>query len=229
MSYLWETHMHTAETSRCAQVGAAEMVAAYKKAGYHGVVITDHFLNGNNVARHNAPWQRRVDVMMRGYNAARITGEWLGIHVLFGYEFTYHGADYLTYGIEEAFLRDQPDLADLPIDDYVQRVHAAGGFISQAHPFRAAWYMPNNVEKRWDIIDAVEVFNGSHLASERQWDEDALAMALAHDLIQTAGSDAHTLMDVGTAGVSFEESFCTSDALLAAFRARKGKIIRNRA
>lgn len=44
MGYRYETHMHTAEGSRCGRMPAAEMVRAYKKLGYTGVFVTDHFL-----------------------------------------------------------------------------------------------------------------------------------------------------------------------------------------
>ena len=55
--YLWETHMHTSETSRCARSPAAKMVAAYKDAGYHGIVVTDHFLNGYSCMEKDWPWR----------------------------------------------------------------------------------------------------------------------------------------------------------------------------
>lgn len=228
--YLWETHMHTAETSRCAQSPAADMVRAYKNAGYHGVVITDHFLNGNNRAlRGHSDWQAKIDVMVKGYKAAKEAGDALGLAVLCGCEFTYQGGDFLTYGIGEAFWRDQPDLAQLDVDTYVRRVHAAGGLVSQAHPFRMAWYMPDHIDKRWDIVDAFEVFNGSHDEHDRNWDDQSLAMAREHDLLQTAGSDAHSLRDIATAAMVFPEPFDTDEAFLDAIRAGNGSILRNRA
>lgn len=228
-SFLWETHLHTAETSRCAENTAKEMMRACKRAGYHGVVVTDHFLNGYTVAPRNAPWQRRVDGMLKGYKAAKAVGDAIGLVVLLGCEFAYQGGDFLTYGVDEAFYRDQPDLADLSIDAYVQRVHAAGGLISQAHPYREAVYMPADVAKRWDIVDAVEVYNGSHATANRIWDDRALAMAREHSLLMTAGSDAHRISDVGTAAIAFDEAFDTDEAFLAALRSGVGEIIRNRA
>ena len=41
--YLYETHMHTKESSACAHNTGAEMARAYKEAGYTGIIITDHF------------------------------------------------------------------------------------------------------------------------------------------------------------------------------------------
>ena len=46
MSYLYETHCHTKESSACGLATADEMIAAYHQKGYRGVIITDHFFNG---------------------------------------------------------------------------------------------------------------------------------------------------------------------------------------
>lgn len=225
--YLWETHMHTSETSRCATNTAAEMVQAYRDAGYHGVIITDHFVNGYSTSTAPGPWHKRMDRFLKGYRAAKAYGDSIDMPVLLGLEFTHEAADFLTYGIDEDFLYDQKDLGGITPDELVARVHAAGGFISQAHPFRSAWYMPANVAKRWDIVDAIEVFNGSHRPENREWDDQALAMAQAHSLLETAGSDAHSIRQVATAATAFPEPFCTMDAFIAAMRGGYATIVRN--
>ena len=48
MKYLFETHMHTCEISKCVRSTGAEMARTYYESGYSGIVVTDHFLNGNN-------------------------------------------------------------------------------------------------------------------------------------------------------------------------------------
>ena len=224
--FLWETHMHTEESSLCGQMPAADIVRAYKNAGYHGVIITDHFVNGNSPGNMTAPWQRRMDILLRGYKAALEAGTALGIHVLLGWEYLHHGAEFLTYGLNESFLRDNPDLDRIGVDAYVLRVRAAGGFVSQAHPFRTATYLPPVVEKRWDLVDAFEVCNGSHLRAERAWDARALAMAKRRRLLMTAGSDAHTAVQVATAALSFAEPFATARDFLTVLRAGAGEVVR---
>lgn len=225
--YRWETHLHTQETSICGQDAAADMVDACKRAGMHGIIVTDHFVGGNSHASKAAPWQKRMDRMLRGYKAAKTRGDAIGMPVLLGWEYAYQGGDFLTYGLEEAFLRDQPDLADITIEEYVRRVHDAGGLVSQAHPFRQAWYMPSVVQKRWDIVDALEVYNGSHTEEERAWDDAALALAKEHDLLQMAGSDAHSVRGVNMGCLAFEQRFDTMEEFLAALRAGEGSVYRN--
>ena len=48
--YLYDTHVHTSEGSACGQNTGAEMARAYQKAGYAGIVVTDHFFYGNTEA-----------------------------------------------------------------------------------------------------------------------------------------------------------------------------------
>ena len=45
--YIYETHLHTSEGSACGRSKAADIVHAYKAAGYTGIIITDHFFYGN--------------------------------------------------------------------------------------------------------------------------------------------------------------------------------------
>jgi histidinol phosphatase-like PHP family hydrolase len=57
--HLWETHLHTAEGSACAGTPAAEMARAHHQAGYEGIVVTDHFFNGNTAVPAGLPWKER--------------------------------------------------------------------------------------------------------------------------------------------------------------------------
>lgn len=49
MLYRYETHLHCSRCSACATSSSQEMVRAYRKAGYAGFVLTDHFIHGNGV------------------------------------------------------------------------------------------------------------------------------------------------------------------------------------
>jgi len=41
--YKIELHSHSAESSRCGLIEAAEVVKKYKEAGYSALVLTDHY------------------------------------------------------------------------------------------------------------------------------------------------------------------------------------------
>lgn len=226
--YLWETHLHTAESSGCGRASAKDMIKAYHQAGYQGVIITDHFLNGYSAASRSASWHQRIDTVFAGYQAAKRTGDALGIIVLAGVEYYVKGADFLVYGLPISFYIDQSDLCRISIETFTARVHEAGGFLSQAHPYREAAYIKETVEKRWDLVDAIEVINGSHAVSQRSFDNKALMLCLEHHLLQTAGSDAHSMDRVATAALCFEYPITSEEEFLCALRTGEGKALRLR-
>ena len=65
--YLYDTHVHTSEGSACGQNTGAEMAGAYQKAGYAGIVVTDHFFYGNTAADRSLPWKDWVEQFCKGY------------------------------------------------------------------------------------------------------------------------------------------------------------------
>ena len=68
-----QMHLHTAESSRCARVGGADMARACKEAGYDLIVVTDHFFNANTCVPYDLPWEEQVRGLFAGYRAAKLT------------------------------------------------------------------------------------------------------------------------------------------------------------
>ena len=201
--YFYELHCHTAETSRCGKSSAADMVAAYKEKGFSGVVITDHFVNGYSYAALPDTWQEKMDAFVKGYHAALEAGERLGIQVYFGFEYTNdgnNGEDYLILGLsEENLRRDMIDCDQWPIERVVKQVHALGGIIIRAHPYREDAYIAEACVQRPGLdIDAVEVFNGGN--KREVYNLRAQEMALREGKPFVAGSDTHS---VGTTASNF--------------------------
>ena len=128
MAYPFEMHFHTDEVSPCGNVPAAEAAAAYRREGYAGVVVTDHYA-AYNFARFPGDWDTKVDAYLAGYRAAKAAGEPLGLTVLLGLELRLDGAEktgepaldalrdsineYLVYGVTEEQLRRYPALYTL--------------------------------------------------------------------------------------------------------------------
>lgn len=141
--FRYETHMHTSEVSRCAHATARDMILACQRQGYDGAVITDHFLQGNSHANIPAPWPQRVSILMEGYRRAQ--GRW-GCHRadrisgLGGHARWARSADLRAgRGFPAGKSRSLPaNLRSLLPPAYAQ----AGGFVSQAHPYREAFYVP---------------------------------------------------------------------------------------
>ena len=133
MPFLYETHCHCAQCSKCAHSTAADMVRAYHSAGYAGLVLTDHFIFGNTAVPKDLPWEERMHRYYDAYLEAKAEGHKLDFDVIFGIEHFYGGGkEILFYGIDLAFLLNNPDIPDISIDTLVSRVHAAGGIAIHA-------------------------------------------------------------------------------------------------
>ena len=140
--YLYDTHVHTSEGSACGQNTGAEMAGAYQKAGYAGIVVTDHFFYGNTAADRSLPWKDWVEQFCNGYEHAKEEGDKIGLQVFFGWESGYQGTEFLIYGLSKEWLLEHPEIKDADVKEQYELVHAGGGIVSQAHPFREEDYIP---------------------------------------------------------------------------------------
>ena len=139
--FLYDAHVHTAESSKCGKWSGAEAAEAYKRKGYSGIIITDHYINGNTRADRTAPWEEQVAVATAGYKAAKARGDEIGLKVFFGFEAATDGAEFLTYGLDEEWLLQHPESAQLPMKEYLALVREAGAFVVHAHPFRRSRHL----------------------------------------------------------------------------------------
>ena len=87
----------------------------------------------------------------------------------------YYGSTIQLLSLEMC-IRDSPDIAQWPLEEYLARVKAAVGFCCHAHPFREAYYIVP-FQPQPQLFEAFEVFNNHHAPENRIWDQKALAMA----------------------------------------------------
>jgi hypothetical protein len=221
VSYLYETHLHTVQSSACAVSGAAQYIRAYREKGYAGIIVTDHFYNGNSCLPRNLPWKEWVNRFCRGYEEARGEGERLGLDVFFGWEETFDGCDdYLVYGLDKAWLLEHPESRRWTRAEQYRAVKAGGGCVVQAHPFRQHYYI-RKVILSAGCVDAVEAANaGNH---EQSYDALAMRYAKKLGLPATAGSDVHDVEQVFNGdvfGVYFDKKLNSIADFVAAIKNR---------
>jgi len=192
MAFLYETHLHTKESSSCGVSSGREYVRKYLDLGYTGVIITDHFFNGNCRADRNLPWKRWVQEYIRGYEITREEGLRRGLDVFFGWEESLDGDDYLIYGLDHKWLLVHPEAAGWTPEEQYNEVTRNGGCVVLAHPFRFAHNI-NRVSARNAYASAVEVANSGNSQIS-----DALAWEYAKKIkvTATAGSDIHYAADI---------------------------------
>ena len=161
--YRYETHLHTVESSACGVTPGSEYPAIFKSRGYDGIFITDHFFHGNTRPSRELPWPEYVDAYIKGYEEAKKAGDAIGFKVFFGIEENFSGDEYLIYGVDKAFLLAHPDIPHWTREEMISWVHAAGGAVIQAHPFRDRPYI-KMIHLHPEGIEGIEGINTANTA-----------------------------------------------------------------
>lgn len=185
--YLYETHCHTAEGSKCASCSGAELAKFYAEKGYQGIVVTDHFYGGNTAVDKQLPWEQWVEQFMKGYEAAKAAGASLGLQVFFGWEYNDRGTEFLTYGLGKEWLLAHPEVADIAPDKYCELIRREGGILIHAHPFRQRGYI-RMIRLIPQLTDGVEVVNK---CNEPKANYLADQYADNFNLMKVGGTDFH--------------------------------------
>ena len=153
--------------SPCSRLSVRDIIEMGRACGLDGVCITDH---------------DTMDVL------AQITEGFQsdGLLVLVGQEYATPQGDYLVFGDVEGLV---PDMSGLEL---LSAVEGVGGAVIAAHPFRG--WRPSDVSVLERGRPVIEVENGRNTDAE-----NAMAQALSRklDLISVAGSDAHSLSELG--------------------------------
>ena len=156
--YLYDPHTHTAETSKCGHLPAADVVERYVKHGFSGLVVTDH-LHPEYLSRIDTEhdWQKAMDHYLSGYKASKKRGDELGFDVILGAElrFPQNDNDYLVYGIDEDWLRSNPYMCCTSAREFYEKFHNEV-LIIHAHPYR-----DGNTTVFEDAVDGTEIINGN--------------------------------------------------------------------
>lgn len=200
--FKYETHLHTREGSACASCSGKEYVDKYLKLGYAGIIVTDHFFNGNCAISNDIPWEDRVELFCKGYEEAKKEGDKKGLQVMFGWESNYDCDEYLIYGLDKKWLLKHPEVMEWDQKEQYQNVKKAGGLVVQAHPFRERDYI-ERINLHPYQSDAVEVCNAGNRTT---WDATAMLYGRRFKKPITAGSDIHRASSVafGCYGVAFD-------------------------
>lgn len=196
----YETHLHTSETSPCGRVPAVDAVRIYKRAGYTGIVVTDHYFRDFFEDQHFKSWAAKIARYLEGYHNALEEGARLGLDVHLGMEirFDENANDYLVYGFDEDFLRRNKKLYRLGLESFRKLTAGSGIVIVQAHPFR-----PHMIPADPSLLDGIEVYNGNprHDSSNHL----ALEYAQQNGLKMLSGSDFHQTQDAARGGITVAE------------------------
>ena len=195
MKYKIEMHAHTSQTSPCGQLSAEELVELYVKAGYSGIVITDHFRLGSTILPQDDP-EAQLRKFFSGHEAAWRAGARAGIRVYQGAEIFFEKSphqEFLLYGAEPEFFKKCLAYIHGSIEEFYPFARENDVLVFCAHPYRDCPPDPN-------FIDGVEAYNmkpGVDLHNER-----SVQFALDNGLMQISGSDTHAVAHVARGGIA---------------------------
>lgn len=220
MKFRYDMHVHTADTSPCGKLPAEQVVKMHKEAGYTGIVITDHYFDGFFTRRGDMPWRQKVDDYLRGGRLAAEAGARHNLQVFQGLELRFSGSmnDYLVYGLNDAFLYENPALYALGLAGFRERIVGLDVLVFQAHPFRPGMDRP-----RPELLDGLEVFNGNNCHHSN--DHLAEAMAQEFGMLRVSGSDFHERADLATGGIYLPSRPANLAELMQLLREGKQSII----
>lgn len=223
MSYIYETHLHTCFASLCGRSKGSEYISFYKELGYAGIIVTDHFFNGNCRVSKELPWKERVEQYCEGYEDAKTEGDRQGLQVFFGWEANFDGDEYLIYGLDKEWLLNHPDMLSWNHITHYEEISKAGGLIVQAHPFRERIYL-SSLNLHPHQCHAWEVANAGNPSMQ---DKLAYRYAKEHNIPMAAGSDIHIVGAPDSCdifGVAFDIPLTSIQDYVTRIKAGEGRI-----
>jgi predicted metal-dependent phosphoesterase TrpH len=184
--------MHThCEASPDSRTKVAEQARAVLAAGIDVICATDH----NTIE-----------------GALRLRELADGFRVVIGEEISSRDGEIIGLFLERAVPRD------LSGEETIARIHDQGGFVVVPHPFsiNRRYHMRRaSLDRLRSQIDALEIFNAREAIFLNN--RSAAAYAKEHDIVGSAGSDAHRASEIGRAFVEMPD-FAGRDDFLNSLR-----------
>ena len=202
--YAVDMHTHTQHYSSCGHQTIHELLAAAHERGLYAVCVTEHHHRWDDEALAEA----LEEVGLTGKLVA-LAGEEISCYSPDGIR----QGDYLVYGLEESIGHQ------MHVYELIKMVHARGGIVIAAHPFREG-YGSSEIVCELDI-DAIEVFNKAHTPENER---EAWECGQRRGLVMVGNSDAHRPEHVGMNVTYFQEPVDSIDDLMRQIREWKVSI-----
>ncbi len=184
-----ETHAHTLELSFCAHADMDTTISDYIKAGYGGIVLTNHYCERFFKAYPGEDKKQKLDFYFKIYDEFKEKAEKFNLKVFLGVEIMAYSSkgeryEFSYYGFKRQVLYDNPPLYQLTQKELFSLAEKNNIFMYQTHPCRRGVALgdPN-------YMHGAESFNGHvlHLNNNKE----ANAFCEENHLIKLSGTDYH--------------------------------------
>ena len=205
--------------SQCGQMEPKDIIDTYKYSGYSGLVVTEHYSPLTFGLNSYYKPQRLIDFYLSSYYEMK-KYETDDFTVMFGMELRHYatGADYLIYGVDPEWLRQQGNLLAKFEKQIYKMMHAEGYLVFQAHPFR-----PYILRCNPKYIDGIEVYNGK---CDKETNDKALKWAQKTGKLMVSGSDFHEGAQLARGGIITDRPIKNNAELLDVLRSQNFEMIK---
>ena len=186
--YKYETHLHSSPASKCGSYSVRENLEFYKKMGYDGVFLTNHFINANIGGDRTLPYEDQVEFFFKDIEEGERIADEVGIKFFWGVETSYLGTDFLVYGLSKEWYLEHPEIMEVSRREMLTMMAEDGALIVHAHPFREASYI-DHIRLFPRHIHGVETYNACRTPFENGMAE---MYAQYYSMPTFSGSDNHT-------------------------------------
>ena len=199
--YRYETHFHSAPVSKCGSYSVRDNMEFYKRIGYDGIFLTNHFLDANIGGDRSRPYEEQIEFFFTDIEEGERLSNEIGIKFFWGVETSYLGSDFLVYGLSKEWYLAHPEIMSVSRKEMLTMMAEDGALIVHAHPFREASYI-DHIRLYPYNVHAVEIDN----CGNKDFQNDmARLYAEMYKLPFSAGSDNHIAGSISRlAGVEFE-------------------------
>ena len=214
-----DMHVHSSDFSPCGEISVAELVPLYRKAGFDGFALTDHFFRGGAEIRKKEGHPDFGKAYLEHFRRAEESVRGTGFRIFLGLEMRFDESpdDFLVYGMPEDLFAQWDALLAMGLKNFSALAQERGFPVYQAHPFRDGIRIVNPA-----YLFGMEVVNGHSMFDNRN--DIARAWAAKYDLHKIAGSDCHELCDLGSAGIETDETIRDTADLLRVLKTSNYRI-----
>ena len=196
MKYRLDLHTHS-EASMDSRNRLEDMTETAAERGIHALAVTDH--------NHCSPiFEQTLQN---------------GVLLIPGVEYSTECGHLLGLFLEAPCHAEGEENGRVKFTEAAEAIHRAGGLCVLAHPYELTRHTAEEISaairKNESLLDGIEIFNCR--AAKKRKDANLLAKKAAENfrkpVLQTAGSDGHTLKEIGGASVTVEAEELTLPAL----------------